>query len=806
MSSPATPLLPLRACVLIAVGLVAVGLVVPSRAHASNSVWLSFCDAAPNRSVEGFAAVQDRGLLTRRDCREVGKTEEGLMTRTARDTLSGSRRAEVRYRDVAGLVFRAPPGTVIKSVQWGGELKRRSCDWLAQLRIVDETEPAVKNELLAGHKRSQQRCRDHEPIGPARPARIRSYNVLGNPRYDVPRPKLLAQRVICVNRRGCPLADKPQAYVVTQSLRIEIVDEQPPSQLALTGGDLFGGWVNSDRTLSFTATDIGSGVKTVRAINDSGSEIGRVNRNCLFTRPVPCPNDPGSLNINVGRARQGTQPVALQAFDAADNATGLVTVGQMQVDTVAPGAAAVGVDGGSGWRNTPKYTLRWSNADNVGDVAPITGARYRICPPGTRCETSPSSSTSPDQLAIDAPPGESELTLWRVDAASNENPANASLPVTLRYDPEPPKAAFAPLDLSDPTRLSAAVSDSYSGVAGGQIELSRQGSGVWQALPTQLESAALTARVDDSRLPAGVYAVRVVVRDAAGNATVSDQTSSGQPMLLALPLRVESRITGGVVHTKLRSRTVRRNGKRRVTRRRVTIYRSAAKATVGAKVRIGGRLVNSDGQPIGGAEIQLFSTPQDGVEQLVGVVPTRLAGALSVLAAGRPQPCAAAGLSGYAADPTGRTPTAPWRGGDIKLPGLEARGAQRRRGHIQRARPVAAGSCHGQDRRAAVARRRRRLGHLPNRPVGHRGPLAAALSLLADPQQRQARLPRAGPDRGRLPVRQRRQPQRPRHRQGTPMTSRPERRVPGTWVGGGRLARPAPQRADDGHGLEEARA
>ena len=610
---------PARSLLALAAGLLV--LVPATGAQAANTYWLEFCQAAANRSVEGFAAVQDRGLITRKDCREAGAVREGLMVRTARDTISGRRRAEVRYRDVAALVFQAPPGTVIKTVRWGGRPWRNSCDWLPQLRIMDEHHPAVKNELLAGRSRDNKRCSDSE-VGAARPPRIRRYAVLGNPKYDVPRPKYLVQRVLCVNRRGCALGSRPQAFIVTENLRLEIVDEQGPSQLAVTGGDLFGGWINSDRTLTYTAADDGSGIKTVRAVNDQAAEIGKVTNDCLFTRPVPCPNGPGSLAIDIRSARQGTQNVALQAFDAADNASGLVQAGTMHVDTIAPGAADVTIDGGNGWRNTASHTLRWSNADNAGDVAPITGIRYRACPKGTRCDATPASASSTDQLTIDAPPGETDVSLWRVDAASNENPANASVPVTLRYDPEPPQAAFNPLDPNDPTRLTAPVSDRYSGLAAAQVELSQQGSGVWQSLATQQEGGHLVARVDDSTLPPGTYLARVVARDAAGNTTVSEQTTGGQPMVLQLPLRIESRLAGGVVHTRTVKRMVRRNGKRRLVRRRVTVHRAGARSRLGRRVRIGGVLSNRDGNPLANAQIHVYSTPQGGVEQLAGVIQT----------------------------------------------------------------------------------------------------------------------------------------------------------------------------------------
>ncbi|MDP9209994.1 MAG: hypothetical protein M3O65_16205, partial [Actinomycetota bacterium] len=314
--------------------------------------------------------------------------------------------------------------------------------------------------------------------------------------------------------------------------------------------------------------------------------------------------------------------VALQAFDAADNPTGLVPAGQMQVDTQAPGAAELSVDGGSAWRNTASHTLRWSNVDNAGDVAPITGTRYRVCPKDARCTATPASTSTTDQIAIDAGPGETDVSVWRLDAAGNENAANSSVPVTLRYDPEAPQVAFEPLDASDPTRLVAPVSDRYSGLAGGQIELGQLGSGVWQTLPTQQEGSKLVARVDDSKLPAGAYQARVVARDQAGNSSVSEQTSGGQPMVLQLPLRVESRLSGGVAHDRIVKRKLRRKGKRRVVRRRVTVYRASARTRLGRRVNLGGVLTNRDGHPITGAQIQVCSTPQGGVEQLAGVIQT----------------------------------------------------------------------------------------------------------------------------------------------------------------------------------------
>ena len=621
-----------RVHVLVATAAVAATFLPAASAHAGQSIWLGFCQAGGG-SVEGFAASPGRGVINRRDGGEVGTVRDGLMTRTAVDSVRGRRRFRVAYREAAGLVFQAPPGTVIKQVRWGGEAKRKSCDWRAQLRIADEHQPAVRNAMLAGHRRDQKRCADRDPMNfrtAKRPRKIHTYPILGNPRYSVPRPKTLYQRVICVNRDGCPLDPRrPMAYIVTENIRIEIVDEQTPGQLAATGGDLFGGWINSDRTLNFFAADVGSGVRSVRAVNDVGAELGRFTQGCIFTRPVPCPNGAGSLGISLARARQGTQNVALQAFDAADNPTGLVHAGTMHVDTLAPGAAAVIVDGGSAWRNTPSHTLRWSNGDNAGDLAPITGVRYRICPKGTRCDATPASSGSTDRLTIDAAPGETDVTLWRTDAAGNENQANASVPVTLRYDPEPPQLGFEPPPASDPTLVSVLATDRFSGLAGGQIELSRQGSGLWQGLLTKQEGSKLLARIDDASLPAGTYLLRASARDQAANQNSTDRWVDGRPAVINLPLRLPTTIRAGVIGSRIEHTTVERGGKRRRIRRKVPTFEPSARLAFGRDVQIGGRLENRDGGPLPDADVQVLSRSANSPEQLVGVIRTDAQGNFS---------------------------------------------------------------------------------------------------------------------------------------------------------------------------------
>ena len=193
-----------------------------------------------------------------------------------------------------------------------------------------------------------------------------------------------------------------------------------------------------------------------------------------------------------------------------------------------------------------------------------------------------------DNLAVPSP-GEWELRLWREDAAGNQQADNASQPVKLRFDPEPPQLGFENQGVEDPTRVSVLVTDRISGLAGGGIEISRAGSGSWQVLPTTQEGDRLVTRIDDASLPPGDYELRATAHDQANNLAGTDHRLDGQPMRLRLPLRVATAMKAGVVE----KRTVTRKGKKGKVRR--TVLEPRAKVPFGSKVHLGGRLVNRAG-------------------------------------------------------------------------------------------------------------------------------------------------------------------------------------------------------------------
>jgi hypothetical protein len=202
----------------------------------------------------------------------------------------------------------------------------------------------------------------------------------------------------------------------------------------------------------------------------------------------------------------------------------------------------------------------------------------------------------------------------------------ASVPVTFRYDPDPPQLAFEPPNATDPTLVTAKVTDAVSGISDGSIEISQVGSGTWHTLPVTREGDRMIARVDDAALPPGPYELRARASDLARNEASTSLRTDGQPMVLNLPVRVVSTLQNVFE----RQRSLTRKGKRE----RVVVQTQTARVLFGESADVVGRLVNPGGAGIAGAEVQVLATTPIGPEQLVAVVQTDAEGRYRYTAAG----------------------------------------------------------------------------------------------------------------------------------------------------------------------------
>ena len=558
-----------------------------------------------NWSSQAFQEFATRGMRWKRACNPEGEGLSGLVTGNV------VRSGRVARGAGAYFVLNAPPGTQFATLWWSGQARRRDCRYALQLwaDAPDGHVVPIKNV------RANRGCPPgFQAQGGGWPA-ARPYAIGGTTR--------IVQRAICAGAPGRPYCSgRGLNFIRTWKALADVVDNVLPSVRILEDNPFTTGqWVNGRQNVNYDAVD-NVGVKQARAMV-GGTAYGEHVRPCDFTQSIPCPNGPGVITVDTTELGEGSQVLELEALDAADN-TAMSSGGTtIRVDNTAPGAVSVTVAGGESWRNQNDFDLTWLNPGE-GDRAPITGAYYRTCrADGSECKDGSRAGLGIDRLSdVTVPePGEWQVRVWREDAATNSEPANASVPVTLRFDPEPPQLGFEELSASDPTQVTALVTDRVSGLAGGELEISREGSGLWQTLTTRVEGNRLIARIDDALLPPGSYRLRATARDHAGNQNSSQVRLDGQPMVMSLPIRIPTGLRAGIVRTRADRAEGRRQGKRHRQRQVVTLD-PGARVAFGRQVTVSGRLQNRDGQPIPDAEILVLSRAAGTTEQLAGALRT----------------------------------------------------------------------------------------------------------------------------------------------------------------------------------------
>jgi hypothetical protein len=542
-----------------------------------------------------FQNFATRGMKWRRACDPRGSGLRGLVTANV------PRAGRVEKGAQSGFILDAPPGTSFSRFRWSGQARRRDCRYALQLfaQRPDRSPIPMKNV------RANRGC--------PRPGMAQASGAPFPRAFGLGGATRIVQRVVCV---GSPkhqfCSAQGRNYIRTFSAEATVVDGTVPA-VGVVQDSAFtqGQWVSGKQRFGYVASD-NVGVKSATALVSGGAH-GTEARSCDYSQRIPCPDGGGPLSVNTVEAPEGSQSLTVVAEDAAGNRaeSGAVTV---RIDNAAPGAVPIGVGGGETWRNANDFDVAWTNPSE-GDRAPITAAHFRLCrADGNDCvngDRAGAGVATIDNLAVPSP-GEWELRLWREDAAGNQQADNASSPVRLRFDPEPPQLGFENPSAEDPTRLSVLVTDRISGLAGGKIEISRAGSGSWQELSASQEGDRLVTRVDDASLPPGDYEMRATAHDQANNLGSTDRRLDGQPMRLRLPLRISTTLKAGV----LKNRTITRHGKK--------VKRLSLKAKLevpfGKKVRLGGQLLNSAGRALGGEKVLVYSTLGEEDEQLIGSV------------------------------------------------------------------------------------------------------------------------------------------------------------------------------------------
>lgn len=488
------------------------------------------------------------------------------------------------------LWFYAPHGTTLTGLNWHGRWNRNHPSWAAQIRAQGGADTRV--------------------TGVAPYSGTDSYSGgFGLISYPLPAGTTrLLQNTQC-GAGSCP----PGATFHTFHASVSVNDPQAPGVSQLGGGLGGGRWVNRDETLNFLATD-NVGIRDA-SLSVAGRSGGSQAVGCDYTRAKPGNDLQGALGFSTDQLPDGQHPLRIAVTDCAGNPGH--TDATVKVDNTPPGRVSPAVVGGDGWRQDNRFDARWSN--RYDGFAPIVRARYELCRAGGSCleGVREGSNVSELEALTVTEPGDHLLRVRLEDEAGNI--AAESEAAHLRFDPDPPRLAFAESVASDPLRVVVSTSDEASGTSGGQIELRREGGKIWHELETTLEGTDLVAYVDDERFRDGSYEFRAHAIDHAGNTRSTDQRAGGSRATLRLPVRFATRLRAGVRRVRVKRRVVRRNGRRRVARRRVVSFRSRARVGLGRRIRLGGVLTNRDGQPIDGARIEVLGRPRYGRRGFVPV-------------------------------------------------------------------------------------------------------------------------------------------------------------------------------------------
>ena len=569
---------------------------VPPTAHAAERAVGTYAVAncwsdSEGRSVSAFTpSTNHKGMRIRYACGRNGDGLRGVVTQN----IPGKRR--VVAGSTAAVSIIAPAGTEMLEFTWDARLRRVDCRYAMQAWA---TVPGSKAITLLNAKANRACAR----TGRAQIAQAK------HTRISVPGATAITQRIKCMGKGKQDWCSARSAnYIRTLQAVVLLKDVQAPAVQILGDTPLAAGaWVRGSQPLNYTASD-NVGVERAQAVI-GGAPKGLHARSCSLTAPggdftalQPCPNGPGMIDVQTVGLAEGTQQLVVQAEDAASNIASSEPL-VAHIDNTAPARVDVALEGGDQWRSQNDWNAVWENPDE-GDRAPIVAAEYKLCDAhdATVCSRDTQAAPGITQLPLTVPgPGEWTLALWRMDAAGNKSEAHRSVPVTLRYDPEPPKLAFESSDPTDPTLVAARASDTLSGIAGGAIEIAPANTTGWQPLPTGHEDGRLAARIDDAALPPGTYVLRAHATDRAGNLSTQDRREDGQLVAITLPLRRRASIEAGF------ERTIRRPGKRRGT---MVVQRPNARVGYGQRSTIAGRLTTEGGRAIASAAVQLLAAEQ----------------------------------------------------------------------------------------------------------------------------------------------------------------------------------------------------
>jgi hypothetical protein len=216
-----------------------------------------------------------------------------------------------------------------------------------------------------------------------------------------------------------------------------------------------------------------------------------------------------------------------------------------------------------------------------------SSAEVRISIDGDPADSRPGDSNSVE-VADD---GVHVVEAEAVDAAGNSSGKQRA---TVRVDSTPPeRVAFLPQDVSDPRIVRVDAVDSGSGLSSTTIRMRRISGGEWIDLPGRRNGSRYEASIDESKLSQGLWELEATAVDLAGNERTSSRTLEGDPAVIAVPLRMATRIDGSFVGSGSNA----------------AAGDVAMTVAHGRSATVAGVLLDSEERPLANAVVSLVSAP-----------------------------------------------------------------------------------------------------------------------------------------------------------------------------------------------------
>ncbi len=219
-----------------------------------------------------------------------------------------------------------------------------------------------------------------------------------------------------------------------------------------------------------------------------------------------------------------------------------------------------------------------------------------------------------DVATLDPGDGEHLLDVSAIDAAGNV----ASFRTLIRIDNTAPSVSIRPPSPVKPQAVQAVALDALSGLAMLRIQYRAGEGSAWTDLdnsvmpgPDAGSGWTVTGVIPDLSLQAGSYELRAIAADASGNQTNSSKRDDGTPAKFLIPLRSPPVLDVGFQSSAIR-KACTRAAKRAKTKKcsvakRVPVVGLQRERYVsyGRTAELAGRLLDSAGEPVAGAEITL---------------------------------------------------------------------------------------------------------------------------------------------------------------------------------------------------------